>query len=59
MTLETNSQKPKRTTIAGNTVEQHSLKEQIEYDRYQASKAASTEKKRGVNFAKLKHSGTV
>lgn len=59
MTLAENADKPKKATIDGNTVEQHSLKDQIEYDRYQASKTASQEKKRGLNLAKLKHPGTV
>ena len=55
--IESNAQGPKRVTSDGTTVEQHSIKDQIEADRYNKSEAAA--KTGGVRRRKLRHRGTV
>lgn len=57
--IETNAGKPKAANIDGQQVQQHSLDEQIEADRYLKSEAAGASKKRGINLARLKPPGTV
>ena len=48
---------PKKVTGDAGSVEQHSLKDQLELDRYLASKDA-TKNGVGVRFTKLKPDGT-
>ncbi len=57
--IETSAQEPKRMRVDGNEVEQHSLTDQIEADRYLASKAAASSAKRGFTIAKFKPSGSI
>ena len=49
---------PKKVTGDAGSVEQHSLKEQIDFDRYIASKEAAGQGG-GIRFTKLKPDGTV
>ena len=53
-----NAQGPKRARGDSGEMEQHSLKDQIEADRYLASKKAAKSKKR-LNLSKLVPPGTV
>ena len=56
--INTNGQNPKKVTSDGITVEQHSVKDQIEADRYeQASSAARSGP--GIRLRKFKHRGPV
>jgi hypothetical protein len=55
-TIEQNAAEPKRVRGDSGEVEQHSLKDQIEADRYLASKKAAS-KGFGVRISKLKASG--
>jgi len=48
-----NASQPAKASIDGQSVEQHSLKDQIEADRYLASKDAARKPGLGVKFAKL------
>lgn len=57
--IETNAAKPKRATIDGNSVEQHSLKEQIEADQYLADETAKATPRQGMVFSRFKPGGTV
>lgn len=55
------AENPKRGTVDGNTVEQHSLREQIEYDRYKNSKTArsvSSSPFAGLRMGKMSHPPT-
>jgi len=52
-TIRDNAQGPAEVSGDAGTVKQHSLKEQIEADRYLASKAAVNKTKRGLKFNKL------
>jgi len=52
-TIRENAQGPAKVAGDAGSVEQHSLTEQIEADRYLASKEAATDKKRGLRFNKL------
>ena len=45
--------------VDGQRVEQHSLKEQIEADKYLASKDAVKRRGSGLKFSKMTHSGAV
>jgi hypothetical protein len=54
-----NAADPKRVTIDGSTVEQHSIGDQIAADKYRASKAAVKGAKRGLNISKFVPPGTV
>ena len=51
--IRDNAQGPARATSDGVSVEQHSLAEQIEADRYLASKAATRKKGIGIGLKKL------
>lgn len=59
--LEEIAQQPKSVESDGQKVENHSLSEQIELDRYLASKAAtsSSSKGRGFRITKMKAGGAV
>jgi len=50
--LKDKADEPKRVTVDGRSVEQHSLSEQIELDRYLASKEA-LKKRRGILRQKM------
>ncbi len=57
-TIRQNAQGPAKATIDGNSAEQHSLPDQIEADRYLASKAASRKRTLGITLKKLVPPGT-
>jgi hypothetical protein len=52
-TIRDNAQGPAKASGDSGSVEQHKLSEQIEADRYLASKAAARSKRRGLAFNKL------
>jgi len=52
-TIRNSAQGPARATGDSGSVEQHKLSEQIEADRYLASKQAARSKRRGLAFNKL------
>lgn len=51
--IEQNAKGPAKASGDAGSVEQHRLDEQIEADRYLASKEAIKSKKRGLRFNKL------
>ncbi len=51
--IEQNAAGPKRARGDSGEVEQHSLKDQIEADRYLASKKAVKEKRLGLRISKM------
>jgi hypothetical protein len=51
--IETAAKGPKRVRTDAGEVEQHSLREQIEADKYLAAKAAASTRGRGLRFSKL------
>ncbi len=51
--IRDNATGPAKAAGDSGSVEQHSLKDQIEADRYLASKKAASAKSRGVQFSKL------
>jgi hypothetical protein len=51
--IRDNASQPAKASGDGQSVEQHSLKDQIEADRYLASKDAARKPGLGVKFAKL------
>ncbi len=55
--IEEGAQKPKRMRGDEGEVEQHSLKDLIEADRYLSSKAAVAKQHRGLRWNVLKHPG--
>jgi len=55
--IEQNATEPKRVRGDSGEVEQHSLKDQIEADRYLASKKAAQGKGMGIRISKMKASG--
>jgi hypothetical protein len=57
-TIRENAQGPAKVAGDAGSVEQHSLSEQIEADRFLSSKRAAQEKKRGLRFNKLVPPGT-
>jgi len=52
-TIADNAAGPKRTQGDSGSVEQHSLKDQIEVARYQASKEAANRKNRGLRMNRI------
>jgi len=52
-TIRQNAQGPAKASGDAGSVEQHSLPDQIEADRYLASKGAAANTKRGLRFNKL------
>ncbi len=52
-TIRQNAQGPAKAAGDAGSVEQHKLTEQIEADKYLASKEAATSKRRGLRFNKL------
>ncbi|GIW56315.1 MAG: hypothetical protein KatS3mg082_2719 [Nitrospiraceae bacterium] len=51
--IRENAQGPAKAAGDAGSVEQHKLSEQIEADRYLASKEAAKDKKRGLRFNKF------
>lgn len=51
--IRENAQAPKRAQGDSGSVEQHSLKDQIEADRYLTAKTAAKKPARGLRFTKL------
>ena len=58
-TIVKNATGPRSAEVDGQRVEQHSLKEQIEVDKYLASKEAVKRRGNGLKFSKMTHSGAV
>jgi hypothetical protein len=56
--IAANAAGPKKATGDSGSIEQHSLQDQIEADRYLAAKKASANKARGLRFTKLDGSET-
>lgn len=52
-TIEKNAKGPAKASGDTGSVEQHPLPDQIEADKYLASKEAAKSKKRGLRFSKL------
>ncbi len=52
-TIRQNAQGPAKAASDAGSVEQHPLADQIEADRYLASKKAAQDKKRGLKLNKL------
>ena len=52
-TIAENAKGPAKVAGDAGSVEQHPLPDQIEADRYLASKAAAKKPKRGLRFSKL------
>lgn len=52
-TIRQNAQGPAKVAGDAGSVEQHSLSEQIDADKYLASKEAAKSKRRGLRFNKL------
>jgi transposase len=51
--IRENAQRPAKTSVDSVNVEQHSLADQIEADRYLASKQATRSKRLGLRFTKV------
>lgn len=56
--IETNAEGPKRVEVDGQTVEQHSLKDQIAADEYLRESTAATRDKLPIRLAKLRPGST-
>lgn len=52
-TIRQNAEGPSKASGDAGSVEQHSLRDQIEADRYLESKKAAGKKNRGLRFSKL------
>ena len=57
-TIRENAEGPAKATGDAGSIEQHKLSDQIEADKYLASKEAAKSKKRGLRFNKLVPPGT-
>ena len=55
--IRQNAAGPKSAEVDGQKVEQHSLPDQIEADKYVASKKAMKSRNSGLKFSKMSHSG--
>ena len=53
------AEQPAKATVDGQSVEQHPLRDQIEADRYLASKDAARKPGLGIKFAKIVPPGSV
>jgi hypothetical protein len=58
-TIRENAKGPAKASGDAGSVEQHALKDQIEADRYLASKDAAKSKRRGLIFNKIVPPGAV
>ncbi|RMF84922.1 MAG: hypothetical protein D6744_02240 [Planctomycetota bacterium] len=56
--ITTNAQQPAEVEVDGQKVKQHRLKDQIEADRYLASKNAAKQKRLGLRLNKISPPGT-
>ncbi|MGE3807694.1 MAG: hypothetical protein AB7K24_23780 [Gemmataceae bacterium] len=52
-TIRENAEGPSKASGDAGSVEQHKLSEQIEADKYLASKEATKKKTRGLRFSKI------
>jgi hypothetical protein len=57
-TIRENAEGPAKASGDAGSVEQHSLRDQIEVDRYLNSKKAANNKGRGLRFSKFVPPGT-
>ena len=57
-TIRQNAQGPAKVSGDAGSVEQHKLSDQIDADKYLASKDAASKKHRGLRFNKLVPPGT-
>ena len=57
--IRENASAPAEASVDGQSVKQHSLRDQINVDRYLASKRASRSKGFGLKLAKISPGGTV
>jgi len=57
--IKDNAAGPAKASVDGQSVEQHSLRDQIEADRYLAGKEATRKKGLGVKLVKLEPPGAV
>ena len=57
--IRENASQPEKASVDGQSVEQHPLKDQIEADRYLASKDAARKPGLGIKFAKIVPPGSV
>jgi len=57
--IRDNASQPAKAAVDGQSVEQHPLKDQIEADRYLASKDAARKPGLGIKFAKIVPPGSV
>ena len=57
--IKENAAGPAKAAVDGQSVEQHSLRDQIEADRYLAGKEATRKKGLGVKLVKLEPPGAV
>lgn len=55
--IRRNAAGPKSAEVDGQKVEQHSLPDQIEADKYLASKKVMKSRNSGLKFSKMSHSG--
>lgn len=58
MSTSDNASKPKKTTVDGTTVEQHSLREQLDVERASDADQAAKAKHFGVRIGRFRHQGT-
>jgi hypothetical protein len=56
--IRENAQQPAKTSVDSVNVEQHSLADQIEADRYLKSREAMRSKRLGLRFTKIVPSGS-
>lgn len=56
--IEANAEGPKKVTVDGMSVEQHSIQDQIEADRYLKSQNAAAGANRGIRFSQFRNQGT-
>ena len=57
--IRNNASQPAKASVDGQSVEQHPLKDQIEDDRYLASKDAARKPGLGIKFAKIVPPGSI
>lgn len=57
--IEQTAKNPQRASVDGQSVDAQPVRDQIEADRYLASKAAAKDKKRGLRISKLTPPPTV
>lgn len=57
--LDALAQQPKVVEVDGQRMEMHSLKDQIELDKYLASKKAAASGRRGFRITKMRAGGAI